>query len=169
MTLTAAVDDLWAATCRLRDDVRALRLTAVEDRPLGLQSRLVDDLADGAELLDGWVAEMTAQVARLVAAAQDPAARPLVPDHLLDTTESLRRTARELHELFTCRHRVDDMVDLGRRGPREVEEWLTSLRIGVDAAGVELWGLPPALGRCWRELLRSSHAPTDTESTPRSP
>ena len=52
MTLPAALDRLWGAVHQLRDDVQALRLAAVEDRPRR-DSKLVEDVGTASLTLAG--------------------------------------------------------------------------------------------------------------------
>lgn len=170
MTLAVAVDELWTSANRLRDDARALRLTAVEDRPLRLESKLVDDLAAGAETVDGWVAELTAAVSEAVSAAAQPGGRGRVADALSATAVALHRVAIQAHEDFGDSERLTDVLDLARRAPREPREWLDSVRTGADGLVPSLWALAAALHACWRELAEAAPAtaPPTTHGLQRS-
>jgi hypothetical protein len=133
MTLPAAVDRLWGAVHQLRDDVQALRLHAVEDRP-GRQeeapSKLVENIETASLTLAGWVEEALDAAAQAVAASRYPSDPARLRHALGICAEAAGRVAMQLTEELVCSRR----------------------RVNPSA-----WTVPFALADCWREL--AEHTP----------
>jgi hypothetical protein len=159
MTVPAAVDRLWGAVHQLRDDVQALRLHAVEDRP-GRQeeapSKLVENIETASVTLAGWVEEALDAAAQAVAASgypNDPARRR----HALGIcAEAAERIVVQLTEELVCSRRVDELTEFGRCG-REERAWVAAVKEAIDRVNPSAWTVPFALAACWREL--AEHTP----------
>jgi methyl-accepting chemotaxis protein len=158
MTLTAAVDHLWESVHQLRDDVQALRLHAVEDRPVGEESRLVEDVGTASETVAGWSEQMLEAAARVVAAARHPADLPGLRQALDDATESVERLAAELLEQLSTTRRLDQLTALAREGGTELRGWVAAIKHALDRVHQSAWLASAALTTCWRELAERAVA-----------
>jgi hypothetical protein len=152
MTLPAAVDHLWASVHQLRDDVQALRLHAVEDRPVGEDSRLVEDIGTASETVAGWSEQLLEATARTVAAARHPADLQGLRQALDDATEALERLAAELLEQLSSTRRLDQFHALARHGGTELRAWVTAIKHALDRVHQSAWLASAAVTKCWQEL-----------------
>jgi len=148
MSMHAATEQLWRAAHRLRDEVHALRLQAVEDRPRNQPNKLVDDLGVAVETLAGWAEELVDGAARAVAARDLPALR-----RSLDTcTDGMDRLGTQLYAELVSTARIDEMGSLAREGRPELKAWVGVLKRALDEVNQSLWTVQSALTTCWREL-----------------
>jgi hypothetical protein len=152
MTLTAAVDQLWESVHQQRDDVQALRLHAVEDRPVGEESRLVEDIGTASEGVAGWSEQVLEGAARVVVAARHPADLPGLRQALDDTTESVQRLADELLEQLATTRRAEQLDALARDGGTELRAWVAAIKYALDRVHQSAWLASAAVTTCWREL-----------------
>lgn len=157
MTLTAAVDHLWESVHQLRDDVQALRLHAVEDRPVGEESRLVEDVGTAGETMAGWSEQVLEAAARVVAAARS-ADLPRLRQALDEATESVERLAAELLEQLSTTRRLDQLNALARTGGRELRAWIAAIKHALDRVHQSVWMVYAAVTTCWRELAERAVA-----------
>jgi hypothetical protein len=169
MTLTSAVDHLWESVHQLRDDVQALRLHAVEDRPVGEESRLVEDIGTAGETVAGWSEQLLEASARVVAAVRHPADVPRLRQALDDATEAVERLAAELLEQLSTTRRLDQLHALARAGGIELRAWVATIKHALDRVHQSAWLASAAVTTCWRELAeRALPGPaTEPAETPR--
>jgi hypothetical protein len=151
VSLTAAVDRLWRAVHQLRDDEQALRLHAIEDRPVGEPNKLVDDVGTASLTLAGWVEEVVDGAAQAVAANRYPTDLPRLHQALGASTEAAERAAGQLTDELTGSRRLDQLDGLRRAG-REQLAWVAAIKQGLDRANESAWEVAFALTDCWREL-----------------
>jgi hypothetical protein len=166
MTLKAAVDQLWERAHGLRDDVQALRLVAVEDAPTGERVKLIDEVADAAEALSGWVEVVVAEAARASDATRYPASPDRMRQALDDCEAALERAATGFLEGLAGSGRVDELTTLASRGGRELRAWVASVKQAIDPVHPSLWAVRTALTAAWRELaerVSGGPAPAGTE------
>jgi hypothetical protein len=154
MTLPAAVDHLWHAANRLREDTQALRLHAVEDRPGPRDeapSKLVENVETASLTLAGWVEETLAAAAQAVAAGggqEDPAR---LRHALAACADGAERVAAQLTDELSCSRRLDELAEFAQGG-RERRAWVGAIKDAVDRVNHSAWAVPFALADCWREL-----------------
>jgi hypothetical protein len=170
MTLTAALDHLWHTVHQLREDTQALRLHAVEDRPTGEPSKLVEDVGAAAVTLAGWVEELVAEAAG-AAASRYPADLGRLRQALDRCAACLERVAAQFLEDLAGVRRLDELDAFGRRSGAESRAWVEAIKHAVDRAHLSLWAVQAALTNCWRELaerVASTEPPPMPAGTERS-
>ena len=165
MTLAAAVDQLWQAIHQLREDAQALRLVAVEDRPSGEPSKLVDDIGAASDSLAGWVEELLAGAADAAAAARYPADQGRLRQALDQSGATVERAAAQFLEELAAARRFDDLAAFARRGSSESRAWVEEIKQAIDRTHSSLWSAQAALTTCWRELAERAGA-TDPPTAP---
>jgi hypothetical protein len=154
MTLPAAIDRLWRASHQLRDDTRALRLHAVEDRPGRRDeapSKLVENIETASLTLDGWVEEAMDAAAQAMAASGHPGDPARLRQALDACADGVQRVAAQLTEELSCSRRLDELSEFARGG-REQHAWVAAIKDAVDRVTPSAWAVPFALTDCWREL-----------------
>jgi hypothetical protein len=151
MPLPAAVDRLWGSVHQLRDDVQALRLHTLEDRPVGEPSKLVDDLGAASLTLAGWVEEALDGAAQAVAASRYPVDRARLLQALGACGEATERAAAQLTDELAGTRRIGQLGALGRGG-REQRAWVAAVEQALDRINPSAWAVAFALTDCWREL-----------------
>jgi hypothetical protein len=151
MAVTAAVDRLWRAVHQLRDDVQALRLHAVEDRPVSEPNKLVDDVGTASLTLAGWVEEALEAVAQAVAASRYPTDVARLGQALGACAEATERAAGQLTGELTGSRRLDQLGVLGRGG-HEQRAWVAAIKQALDGVTASAWAVAFALTDCYREV-----------------
>jgi hypothetical protein len=150
-TVRSALGEVQASARRLRDLVRELVLTAVEDQPRNCEVHLVTvvhdaalDAAAEAEQADAALSpERTANGARPRAGAPQVAR---CQHHVTSLGEVLVRELAAPELLY-------DLAALGRERGREATAWAAEIMRCVQACQVTLWtDVQPALLAYWREL-----------------
>ena len=152
MTLPAALDRLWGAVHQLRDDVQALRLHALEDRPAGEPSKLIDDVGAASLTLTGWVEEVLARAAEAVAAGGYPADLGRLGQALGACGEATERAAAQLTEELGSTCRLGELSALARADGREWRAWVAAIEQALDQINPSAWAVAFALTDSWREL-----------------
>jgi hypothetical protein len=159
MTLPAAVDRLWRAAHQLRDDVQALRLHAIEDRPGGQDeapSKLVENIETASLTLAGWVEETLDAAAQAVAASDHPGDPGRLRHALGACADGAERVAAQLTDELSCSRRLDELSEYAHGG-REQRAWVAAIKDAVDRISPSAWAVPFALTDCWQEL--APHVP----------
>jgi hypothetical protein len=165
MTLPAALDRLWGAVHQLRDEVQALRLHALEDRPAGEPSKLIDDVGAASLTLTGWVEEALARAAEAVAAGGYPTDLGRLGQALGACGEATERAAAQLTEELGSTRRLGELFALARAG-REWRSWVAAIEQALDRVNPSAWAVAFALTDSWREL--AERAPGGESPTVRS-
>jgi hypothetical protein len=152
MTIRAATERLWQAVHQLRDDLLALLLQAVEDRPLAEPNKLVEDVGAAADALAGWAEEMLDGAARAMAAADYPPTLSGIRRALGSCTGAIERLGADLHEELAPTRRLDELTALARSGGPELRAWVAAIKSALDQAQQSVWTAQAALTTCWREF-----------------
>jgi hypothetical protein len=152
MTLPAALDRLWGAVHQLRDEVQVLRLHALEDRPAGEPSKLIDDVGTASLTLAGWVEEALARTAEAVAAGGYPADLARLGQALGACGEATERAAAQLTDELASTRRLGQLGAFARAGGREQRAWVAAIEQALDRVNPSAWAVTFALTDCWREL-----------------
>lgn len=152
VTVRSALSEVQASARRLRDLVRELLLTAVEDQPRSVQVHLVmvvhDAALDAAAQAEQAAAalgpERMANDARPPAGASQAVAR--CQRHVTSMGEVL---VREL----AAPEVLNDLAVLGRERGREASAWAAETMRCIQACQTALWtDVGPALLAYWQEL-----------------
>jgi hypothetical protein len=152
VTVQSALSEVQASARRLRELVRELVLTAVEDQPRNCQVHLVTvvhdaalDIAAEAEQADAAIdPERTAKGATSHAAAPHAVARCQHDVILLGAVLVRELAAPEL---------LNDLAALGCERGREVSAWAAEIMRCIQACQIALWtDVQPALLAYWQEL-----------------
>jgi hypothetical protein len=152
VTVPSALSEVQASAQRLRELVRELVLTAVEDQPRNCQVHLITVVHDAA--LDA-----TAEAEQAAAALGLEQTASMAPPHTATS-----------QEVAHCQHHVallgavlvrglaapemqNDLAALGRERGREVSAWVREISQRIQACQIALWtDVQPALLGYWREL-----------------
>lgn len=170
MTLTAAVDHLWQAVHQLREDAQALQLHAVEDRPAGEPTKLVEDLGTASMTLTGWVEELLTAAADAAAATRYPANPERLRQALDDCGASMKRVAAQFMDELAGAGRLDELAAFAWRGGPEPRAWVEEIKHAIDRAHSSAWAVQAALTACWRELadrVGTTNPPSSSAGTER--
>jgi hypothetical protein len=152
VTVQSALSEVEASARRLRELVRELVLTAVEDQPRNCQVHLVTVVHDAA--LDATAeAEQAAAAIGLeqaAATARPPAATPQEVAHCQHHVTLL---GAALVRQLAAPEMQNDLAALGRERGREVNAWVREISRCIQACQIALWtDVQPALLAYWREL-----------------
>jgi hypothetical protein len=140
VTVEAVVGKLARELRRLKDELEAVRVTVVEDRPDG-ETFVVDRIGNAVEELAGWSAEAVAAAEKTREAVVGERVKlRLVGKSLGESQRSFHRVLPRYNELVSY-ERMAELVELGRRG--EWAAWVTGVRKGWRSAGSR-----------WRRLRR---------------
>jgi hypothetical protein len=159
VTVRSALSEVQASARRLRDVVRELVLTAVEDQPRGAEVHLITLIHDA--VLD--LAAETEQVEALLC-ADGQAGRAAISRAVADCQAHVNAMGRLLVRELATPERLNDLAALGRRHGREAGAWAKEIARCLDACQQLAWtDLQPAILAYWEEI-------TDTDrDAPRAP
>ena len=162
MTARHALSEVQASARRLRDLLRELVLTAVEDQPRNCQVHLVTVVHDAA--LD-VAAEAEQADAALDAEQTEGACWPVGPQAVARCQHHVTELGEILVLQLAAPELLNDLMVLGREHGREVGAWAAEITRCVQACQVALWAdVAPALLAYWQELADHtdrSRAPGD--------
>jgi hypothetical protein len=152
VTVRSALSEVEASARRLRDLVRELLLTAVEDQPHSVQVHLVTVVHDAA--LDA-------------AAEAEQAAAAVGPERMTNdarphaaTSQAVARCQRHITSMgevlvrqLAAPELLNDLAVLGRERGREASAWAAEIMRCIQACQIALWtDVGPALLAYWQEL-----------------
>jgi hypothetical protein len=163
--MAAAVDALWRSLNRLRDSLRLVQLTAVEDRPRDSDVLPVEALGEGAEDVLGIVLE-----------GFEAAARGLFPPDAEPDRLALRRALAVVQDRVDqaslrlgfdlgSHQRLSDLDELASDRGGEWPAWTSSVRVALDQCQPPLRATQQSLLACWLELTEPSPAVAGTVTT----
>jgi hypothetical protein len=152
MTLHAATAHLWQTAHQLREDLLALRLQAVEDRPLEGSNKLVEDVGSMSETMAGWGSELLDCAARAASAAAYPMDIAGLRQGLDACVDRAEQLAAVLHERLVATARLDELSYLARHSSKELRAWVGAIKQALDQVYRGLWTVQATLTICWREL-----------------
>jgi hypothetical protein len=166
MTLAAATAELWWNLNRLRDSLRVLQLTTVEDRPRDSDLVPVESLGEGVEEALGIVHESFETAARTVpppTAEPDPRELRRALATIQDGVDQL-----SLHVGFdlASHQRLGDLDELAADRGGEWEAWMAGVRLALEHCQPPIRATHQALLACWLELTEPSQAPAGPSTRP---
>ena len=164
VTVQSALSEVQASAQRLRELVRELVLTAVEDQPRNCQVHLVtvvhdaalDATAEAEQAAAALGLEQTANMAPPHTATAQEVAHCQRHVALLGAVLVRELAAPELHK---------DLAALGRERGREASAWSAETMRRVQACQIALWtDLLPAILAYWEEIADTYHDATRAPS-----
>jgi len=152
MRSESALQELARELVMLRDALRDLRVTVVEDKPVKGDSVLVDVFGDTADDIVGWLEEALAAAG----AAADPAdgkesiekaRRALVVCH-----DRYDRAVRLIATELLSYERVADLTSLGRERGGKWAAWVVAVKEALDRCQPVVFDVNRALLRSWERV-----------------
>jgi hypothetical protein len=144
--------ELCAALQRLHDDLAALRVTVVEDKPLTGEVMLVDDFGNAAEDVLGWVKQALAQAMESYRAVSAQVDQERARATLADCQEQFHQAVQRFSTGLMAYERVRSLMRLGRHRKGEWRAWCGSVKESLDRCQPQLLIIYQALLACWQEL-----------------
>lgn len=152
MLLERTFGELCVALRRLQDDLAALRVTVVEDKPLAGEVMLVDDFGNAAEDVLGWVKQALAQSMESYAAVSAQFDQERARAALADCQEQFHQAVQRFSTGLMEYERVGSLMRLGRQRKGEWQAWCGSVKESLDRCQPQLLAIYRALLACWQEL-----------------
>jgi len=152
MALEAAFGELAVQFRILREALRAVHTTIIEDRPLRDDVALVDSFGDAVEDILGRLEEA------LIASreGQQAVGHPLDLDRMRRALTTCQERFNWISQRFfsdlVSYQRLDDLTALGRERRGEWIAWGSSVKEGLDRCQQPLYDANQALFRCWQEI-----------------
>jgi len=152
VTVQSALSEVQISAQRLRELVRELVLTAVEDQPRNCQVHLVTVVHDAA--LDATAeAEQAAAALGLEQAASMTSPHTVTPQEVAHCQRHVALLGAVLVRGLAAPEMQNDLAALGRERGREVSAWVREISRRIQACQIALWtDVQPALLGYWREL-----------------
>jgi hypothetical protein len=152
VTVQSALSEVQASAQRLRELVRELVLTAVEDQPRNCQVHLVTVVHDAA--LDATAeAEQAAAALGLEQTANMAPPHTATPQEVAHCQRHVALLGAVLVRELAAPEMQNDLAALGRERGREVSAWVREISRRIQACQIALWtDVQPALLAYWREL-----------------
>ncbi len=152
VTVQSALSEVQASAQRLRELMRELVLTAVEDQPRNCQVHLVTVVHDAA--LDASAeAEQAAAALGLEQTADTAPPDAVTPHEIARCQHHVTLLGAVLVRQLAAPELLNDLAALGREHGREVRAWSAEIMRRIQACQIALWtDVEPALLAYWREL-----------------
>lgn len=152
VTVQSALSEVQASAQRLRELVRELVLTAVEDQPRNCQVHLVTVVHDAA--LDATAeAEQAAAALGPEQTANMAWPHTVTPQEVAHCQRHVALLGALLVRELAAPEMQNDLAALGRERGREVGAWVREISRCIQACQIVLWtDVQPALLRYWQEL-----------------
>jgi hypothetical protein len=165
VTARSALSEVQASARRLRDLLRELVLTAVEDQPRRCQVHLVTVVHDAA--LD-VAAEAEQAAAALGFEQAEVDAWPVTgPQAVIRCQHHVTLLGETLVRQLAAPELLKDLMALGPEHGREVDAWAAEIMRCVQACQVALWAdVAPALLAYWQELAEITDRSRARRRTP---
>jgi hypothetical protein len=152
MVLEATFADLSAHLQALRDSLKTLRTTAVEDRPLQGDAVLVDVFGDAADDLSGWLEEAIDAAETGRQAVGGPVDLDRARRSLAVCQERFNRLTDRFTSDLVRYERIAELVRLGRERGGEWRAWSRSVKEALDDCRQPIYDATQGLFQCWQEL-----------------
>jgi hypothetical protein len=150
--LEATFRELSSELSKLRDTLRALRLTVVEDKPLKGEAALVDDFEDTILELMGWLEESL----KSTRVAQKAIERSTDFNGARRALTACQRHIHQIEGQFSAElasyEKLKDLAGLGSARRGEWLPWANSVRQGIEQCRIPLDGASKAMACCWQEI-----------------
>jgi hypothetical protein len=154
--LEKSFGELSARLQRLRDRLRELRVTVVEDRPARQEAVVVDTLEYAIEDLLGWVEELLQHAAVCRNAVGHPIDFGQARTSLSTCQNLFSRMQQTFSGELNSYERLKDLTTFGQERRGEWKSWVASVRLGIDQCSQPLSEAGQALADCWQEIAEHS-------------
>jgi hypothetical protein len=152
VTVRSALSEVQASARRLRDLVRELVLTAVEDQPRNCQVHLVTVIHDAALDAAAEAEQADAAIGPEQTASGAPR-HPATPRAVARCQHHVTSLGEVLVRQLAAPELLNDLAALGREHGREVSSWAAETMRCIQACQIALWtDIGPALLAYWQEL-----------------
>lgn len=152
MALERVFQELIARLRKLRDALKEVRLTVVEDRPRKDQVVIVDHFEYAIEDILGWLEEAVSSGAE----AQQSVALPLNMERAVRSLsrcqELFQRIQRSYSVNLISYSRLEELTNVGRERRGEWQGWTESVQKGLEQCRKPMEEAGLALVRCWQEI-----------------
>ena len=152
MGLEATFRELSSELGKLRDTLRALRLTVVEDKPLQGEAALVDVFEDTILELMGWLEEALKSTRTAEKALQHSTDLNSARRALAACQRNIHQIERQFSEELVSYEKLKDLTGLGNARRGEWTPWANSVKQGIEQCREPLDGASRALAACWQEI-----------------
>jgi hypothetical protein len=152
MALEKTFQELSIQLRSLRDLLRGVRLTVVEDKPQHGDVVLVDRMGNAIEDLLGWLEEAVAAAAEAEQAVAYPLDAHLARQALIVCQERYTRLTQQYFSDFASYERTAELMRFGRARRGEWQAWTRSVRQALEQCRQPLDEVNQALFRCWQEI-----------------
>lgn len=152
MTIEVAFQKLVAKLTIVREELEALGLTVIEDRPANDEVLLVDRLGDLTMELRGWAEEALASALEAAQAAEHPANLHAACAALIAANQSMIRLRRRFFEDALAHHAIDGLRRASRTRGGEWPSWSQSVVQALNACRPPLRELDEVMLETWAEL-----------------
>jgi hypothetical protein len=151
MTLQASLDRLSAASDRLADVFSAARLTVCEDRPDGMSTLAIEELAEAVVEFAAEAQELRKRVRASLLGAADVSRADY-----LRLVSMAQATLDDIADGVACRiaacERREEVNRAARRGGAPWRAWWAATTQGLSDCDPAVRDLRDALIECWKEL-----------------
>jgi hypothetical protein len=137
---------------RLRDRLRELRLTVVEDRPARNDAVVVDNLEYAVEDLLGWVGEGLSFAKAAERGVGHPPDLDQARRQLAECQERLQRMDRVFSENLVSYERMKDLSSFGSERRGEWPSWVATVKKGIEHCRLPLENSRARLAECWQDM-----------------
>ena len=152
VTVQSALSEVQISAQRLRELVRELVLTAVEDQPRNCQVHLVTVVHDAALDATAEAEQAAAALGLEQTASMDPPPT-VTPREVARCQRHVALLGAELVRGLAAPEMQNDIAALGRERGREVSAWVREISRRIQACQIALWtDVQPALLGYWQEL-----------------
>jgi hypothetical protein len=137
---------------RLQDDLAALRVMVVEDKPLAGEVMLVDDFGNAAEDVLGWVKQALDQATESYLAVSAQFDHERARAALADCQEQFHRAVQRFSTGLMAYEQVVALMRLGRQRKGEWRAWCGSVKESLDRCQPHTLTIYQSLLACWQDL-----------------
>lgn len=137
---------------RLRERVRELRVTVVEDRPTRNDAAIVDNFEYAVEDLIGWVDEAMEAASEAEVAVGGQVDLNQARQSLTVCQERFRRIEKVFSTNLVSYERMKDLAAFGNERRGEWPSWAATVKLGIEHCRKPLDESRNSLAECWQEL-----------------
>jgi hypothetical protein len=152
MPLEKTFRDHTAGLRRLRDRVRELRVTVVEDRPQRNDAAIVDGFEYAVEDLIGWIGEALDAAKEAEEAVGEQVDLNLARRALTVCQERFRRIEKVFSANLLSYDRMKDLTSFGGERRGEWSAWAATVKLGIEHCLKPLEEVRTSFSHCWPDL-----------------
>jgi hypothetical protein len=137
---------------RLRERVRELRVTVVEDRPARNDAAIVDNFEYAVEDLTGWVDEALAAAKEAEEAVGEQVDLNLARRALTTCQERFRRIEKVFSGNLASYEKIKDLTSFGGERRGEWPSWAATVKVGIEHCVKPIDEIRNSFSLCWQDL-----------------